>query len=105
MVDLEYFERSVGPQFATVSGAYVGFPIASGRLAQVIEGSGKRRIFAICNYIKQRLLYPVHQWAMRVLSSIPMDGTFDQVRPLLYLKSKRKDIVFSFRTRFLLLNN
>lgn len=96
MVDLEYFERCVGPQFATVSGAYVGFPIASGRLAQVIEGSGKRRIFAICNYIKQRLLYPVHQWAMRVLSSIPMDGTFDQVRPLLYLKSKRKDIVFSF---------
>lgn len=96
IIDLDFFERCVGPQFATVSGAYQGFPMASGRLAQVIEGSGKRRIFAICNYIKQRLLYPVHSWAMSVLSSIPMDGTFNQVAPLLHLRSKRKDIVSSF---------
>lgn len=43
---------------------------------------GKRRIFAIGNYIKQRLLHPVHSWAMKVLSLIPMDGTFDQQRPI-----------------------
>ena len=62
----------------------------------MIEGGGKRRIFAICNYIKQRLLFPVHKWAMKVLSSIPTDGTFDQERPLLRFKSKRKRQTFSF---------
>jgi len=48
----------------------------------VIEGSAKRRIKAICNYIKQRLLRPVHDWSMKVLSTIPMDGTFDQEAPI-----------------------
>lgn len=86
----------MGPYFASLLGAYKGFPLASGRLAQVIEGSGKRRIFAICNYMKQRLLRPVHDWAMKVLSTIPMDGTFNQVEPLQRLRSKRKDIVYSF---------
>ena len=65
--DLDYFESCVGPYFASLLPAYKGLPIASGRLAQVIEGSGKRRIFAICNYVQQRLLRPVHDWAMRVL--------------------------------------
>lgn len=96
IADLDYFERCVGPQFSTLAPAYQGFPMASGRLAQVIEGSGKRRLFAICNYVKQRLLQPVHSWAMKVLSSIPMDGTFNQTAPLLHLRSKKKDIVYSF---------
>lgn len=48
----------------------------------VIEGAGKRRVFAIGNYIKQRLLYPYHKWLMAVLLRIPMDGTFDQTGPL-----------------------
>ncbi|KAH0685030.1 hypothetical protein KY289_022782 [Solanum tuberosum] len=91
-----YFESAVGPYFSTLLGAYTGVPLATGRLAQVIEGGGKRRIFAICNYIKQRLLFPVHKWAMKVLSSIPTDGTFDQERPLLRFKSKRKRQTFSF---------
>lgn len=95
-LDLEYFEKSVGPYFASLLGASKGLPLATGRLAQVIEGSGKRRIFAICNYVKQRLLYPVHKWAMEVLSHIPMDGTFNQVGPLLRLREQRKDYVFSF---------
>ena len=33
---------------------------------------------------------------MKVLSSIPTDGTFDQERPLLRFKSKRKRQTFSF---------
>ncbi|KAH0706219.1 hypothetical protein KY285_010714 [Solanum tuberosum] len=80
----------------TLLGAYTGVPLATGRLAQVIEGGGMRRIFAICNYIKQSLLFPVHKWPMKVLSSIPTDGTFDQERLLLRFKSKRKRQTFSF---------
>lgn len=53
-----------------------------------LEGGGKRRIFAIGNSFNQRLLKPVHNWAMTVLSRIPMDGTFDQTRPLRFLKGK-----------------
>ena len=96
MWDLEFFERCVGPQFSTLLGAYSGVPLVTGRLAQVIEGRGKRRIFAICNYIKQRLLYPVHKWAMDVLSRIPTDGTFNQERPLYALREKGHMKVYSF---------
>jgi len=53
-----------------------------GRLAQTFEGAGKRPIFAIGNYLRQRLLFPVHPWAMDLLRSIPMDGTFKQMGPI-----------------------
>ena len=74
--NLDYFERCVGPFWADLPAMYqsYGIPLATGRLSCVTEGSGKRRIFAICNYIKQRLLAPVHTWSMKILSPIPMAG-------------------------------
>ncbi|KAH0735018.1 hypothetical protein KY285_010725 [Solanum tuberosum] len=87
---------SPGPPFSSLLGAYQGVPLVTGRLAQAIEGGGKRRIFAICNYIKQRLLHPVHIWAMTVLSSLKTDGTFNQERPLQYLRLKRPKSCYSF---------
>lgn len=59
--DMEFDEKSVGPAFASVRHCYEPQLLRPGRLAQVIEGAGKRRIFAIGNYIKQRLLHPVHK--------------------------------------------
>lgn len=53
-----------------------------GRIAQVLDGAGKRRLFDIISYIKQRLLRPVHDWAMSVLRTIPTDGTFAQMGPI-----------------------
>ena len=53
-----------------------------GKLGMVIEGAGKRRLFAIGNHIKQRLCYPYHKWLMQILRRLPTDGTFDQTRPL-----------------------
>lgn len=44
----------------------------------VEEGGGKRRLFAIGNYINQRLLRSYHDWLMAVLRRIPCDGTFNQ---------------------------
>lgn len=78
--DLDYFERAVGPQVSTVADAYEGVPLVTGRLCQVIEGGGKRRLFAICNSIKQRLLSPVHDWAFKVLSRIRTDVLTKNVR-------------------------
>ncbi|KAI4297979.1 hypothetical protein L6164_037887 [Bauhinia variegata] len=57
------------------SGLLVG---TTGRLGCSIEGGGKRRIFAIFNYVNQRLLRPVHDWLMQVLRRLPMD---EQVYP------------------------
>lgn len=61
-------------------------------MAASIEGGGKRRIFAICNYVRQNLLRP--DWSMRVLRSIRCDGTFHQERPLAFVKDKTD--LFSF---------
>ncbi|PHT78704.1 hypothetical protein BC332_29277 [Capsicum chinense] len=72
----------VGHVFNDLANAYEGRYLRPGRIAQVIEGGGKRRLFAIGNYVKQRLLRPVHDWAMEVLASIPMDGTFNQGGPI-----------------------
>lgn len=56
-----------------------------GRLAQSTDsGAGKRRIFAIGNYVNQRLLKPLHDWLMKALSTLPMDGTYNQNKPLPY---------------------
>lgn len=44
---------------------------------------------AVVNYIKLRLLKPVHKWAASVLVAIPMDGTFDQSAPLRRLVGRR----------------
>ncbi|DAB41749.1 RNA-dependent RNA polymerase [Humulus lupulus mitovirus 1] len=88
--DLDYYERStLAVGFQSVASAYDSSWLRPGRLAQVVEGGGKRRIFGIGNYIKQRLLHPVHDWAMQVLSRIPTDGTFDQNAPIHRLAQKK----------------
>ncbi|KAH0705873.1 hypothetical protein KY285_012221 [Solanum tuberosum] len=93
---LDLFEKQVGPLFSSLLGAYQGVPLVTGRLSQAIEGGGKQKIFAICNYIKQRLLHLVHIWAMTVLSSLKNDGIFNQERPLQYLRLKRPKSCYSF---------
>lgn len=70
--DLDWFTSRVHPYLP--SPFDYGIPPVTGRLGQTIEGGGKRRIFAIGNYVNERL--PVHDWLMQVLRRIPMDGTF-----------------------------
>ncbi|KAL4292943.1 hypothetical protein AHAS_Ahas18G0078600 [Arachis hypogaea] len=74
--DLDWFTSRVHPYLP--SPFDYGIPPVTGRLGQTIEGGGKRRIFAMGNYVNlnQRLLKPVHDWLMQVLRRIPMDGTF-----------------------------
>ncbi|XLT31061.1 hypothetical protein HN873_062353 [Arachis hypogaea] len=74
--DLDWFTIRVHPYLP--SPFDYGIPPVTGRLGQTIEGGGKRRIFAMGNYVNlnQRLLKPVHDWLMQVLRRIPMDGTF-----------------------------
>lgn len=83
-VDLDYYERAIGPQIDSISTAVPG--ALTGRLSQSVQQGGKRRIFAIGNYVNQRLLAPIHSWLMQVLSRLPMDGTFHKSAPLDRLK-------------------
>jgi len=77
---LNHFEKFTGPVLPTYH--QLQEPPICGRLGQSIEGGGKRRIFAIGNYVNQRLLKPVHDWLMGVLRTLHTDGTFNQELPL-----------------------
>nr|WOR07594.1 CeaMV1-RdRp [Duamitovirus sp.] len=94
--DLSWYEDHVGPVLASIGPALKesGFLLKFGRLACAVEGGGKRRLFAIGNYVKQRLLWPYHSWLMKVLKRLPNDGTFNQERPLSSLINKSE--LFSF---------
>lgn len=83
-LDLDEFERTTGPFLPHCS--EMGILERCGQLSCTIEGGGKRRIFAIGNFINQRLLAPIQKWLMKVLRRIPMDGTFNQTKPLDLLK-------------------
>lgn len=53
-----------------------------GRLALLPEAAGKVRTIAIVDYWTQRLMKPVHDWMMEVLSCLPADATFNQDQAL-----------------------
>nr|YP_009228112.1 hypothetical protein AYB38_gp36 [Brassica nigra]AJD85422.1 hypothetical protein BniMp042 [Brassica nigra] len=95
---LRFYEAWPGLVFDSLA---MGFdrssqPLYSGRLAQSLEGAGKRRLFVIGNWFKQRLLYPVHVWGMSVLRRIPQDGTFHQEGPIHRLAKRRPRFIASF---------
>lgn len=92
----DYFESYIGPSLPTCEA--LGVPMMLGRLGQVVEGGGKRRILAIGNYINQRLLNPVHSWLMSILARLPMDGTFAQERPLDRLVGEKVCYCFDFQS-------
>lgn len=60
-------------------------PLESGRFGTVLEPARKIRVFAMVDQVRQRCLLPRSEWAMTVLGTIPQDGTFNQIRPLLAL--------------------
>lgn len=76
LLHTDWFERRIGPYLPSCDD--LGIPPITGQLGCSLEGAGKRRIFAIGNYVNQRLLKPVHLWFASVLRSIQMDGTFNQ---------------------------
>lgn len=94
--DLDYYERNVGPLFSSLLKAWDHRELRGGRLCQTLSGNGKRRLFVIGNYVKQRLLRPVHDWAMAVLRRLPCDGTYDQTAPLYKLRLSSPRDLFSY---------
>jgi hypothetical protein len=53
-----------------------------GRLSVKEEAAGKLRVFAITDVVTQTILRPLHKALMKILKQIPMDGTFNQGKPI-----------------------
>ncbi|KAG8044309.1 hypothetical protein GUJ93_ZPchr0138g35 [Zizania palustris] len=85
--DVDKCESSFAPHLPTTDDPCKQF-YKFGRLGQATEGRAKRRIFAIGNYVNQRLLKPVMNWLMEVLRRLPPDGTFHQTAPLSRIKNR-----------------
>lgn len=68
------------------------FPV--GRLGFKAEGAGKQRILCIPNSLKLALLRPAHDRCMSVWRTIPMDGTYQQTKPLRWLTHLK--LLFSY---------
>nr|UJQ92494.1 MAG: putative RNA-dependent RNA polymerase [Mitoviridae sp.] len=58
-----------------------------GKLGTKEEAAGKVRVFAMVDGWSQWLLYPFHMTVFDILRDVKMDGTFNQVRPLAFLRS------------------
>jgi hypothetical protein len=56
--------------------------LSIGKLSFKEEAAGKLRVFAIVDNFTQWLLYPLHKLIFKLLRSIPMDGTFNQLKPI-----------------------
>jgi len=56
--------------------------LPSGKLSFKEEAAGKLRVFAIVDCYTQWLLYPLHKLIFVLLRRVPMDGTFNQLRPI-----------------------
>lgn len=56
-----------------------------GRLSEKKEAAGKIRIFAITDAITQSVFSPLSDCIFSILRRLPMDGTFDQNRPVQHL--------------------
>jgi hypothetical protein len=53
-----------------------------GKLGLKQEAAGKMRVFAMVDPFTQWALRPIHKFLFGILRGIPMDGTFDQLRPI-----------------------
>jgi len=54
----------------------------TGKLGLKQEAAGKMRVFAMVDPWTQWVMRPFHKGIFSILNRIPMDGTFDQLRPL-----------------------
>lgn len=60
-----------------------------GQLRKLFEANGKVRVVAVTDWWTQALLKPLHDGLYQILSTIPMDGTFNQLGPIERLRDLR----------------
>lgn len=77
----EVFKQCLGPDSILYDTEYYSNFSHETTLSKIVclpEPAGKVRTIAIVDYWTQRLMSPVHDWMMEILSHLPTDGTFRQ---------------------------
>lgn len=59
-----------------------GFDSPLGKLGLKNEPAGKVRVFAMVDPITQWMLRPLHKALFSFIRKLPMDGTFNQIKPV-----------------------
>lgn len=87
-----YLKESRLDEFVKFSSLWENFrlPRALGKLAFLPEAAGKVRVIAMVDPLTQWVFYPLHSIILYILEGYRMDGTFDQVAPLAYLKESKE---------------
>lgn len=67
-----------------------GVSLPLGKLGLKEEAAGKVRVFAMVDPITQWLLAPLHKLLFSILRKSPMDGTFNQLKPIYRLLRLQK---------------
>lgn len=67
-----------------------------GKIGFKLEAAGKIRIFAMVDPVTQWIFKPLHSFLFKLLRHIPMDGTFNQIKPLLALLKSNPKSLYSF---------
>lgn len=70
--------------------------VATGKISLASERAGKTRLFAIGDYWSQNSLQTLHDWLMKILRSIPTDGTYDQGAAFERIQSKKVSYMVSY---------
>jgi hypothetical protein len=68
----------------------------TGKLSLAAERAGKTRLFAIGDYWSQNSLQSLHDWLMKILKSLPCDGTYDQHSAFERILGKKVRFMASF---------
>ncbi|QED55412.1 RNA-dependent RNA polymerase [Duamitovirus hepa3] len=77
------------------SGRNTGKPWSLGKLGFHDEAAGKVRVFAMVDPWTQWALAPIHKLLFKLLRAIPMDGTFDQLKPIKRLLARKPKVLDS----------
>ncbi|AIF33766.2 RNA-dependent RNA polymerase [Heterobasidion mitovirus 1] len=70
-------------------------PLSLGKLGFHDEAAGKVRVFAMVDPLTQWALRPIHKLLFLLLRYIPMDGTFDQLKPITRLLAQKPKVLDS----------
>lgn len=94
----DLFKAAYTVRFAQMVGGWNGADGYGGlgKLAFLDEPAGKVRVVAMVDVVTQSILKPLHDWIFQVVKKLPMDGTFDQTRPIEILNMKGHKDIYSY---------
>lgn len=94
----DLFRHAYTVRFAQLVGGWNGANGLGGlgKLAFLDEAAGKVRVVAMVDVVTQSILKPLHDWIFQVVKQLPMDGTFDQTKPIEILNRQANKNLFSY---------